>query len=278
MIAWIVAAVFFLSLWLLLMLPAFPKRGCAAFYGKKHFAHRGLHDENVCENSMQAFRMAVQAGYGIELDVHLTKDGQLCVFHDDTLKRLCGREEAVREMTMDELQKILLPDGQMIPSFEEVLELIQGQVPLIVEIKSPEIGNCAVSERLWQCLKDYRGDYLVQSFDPFQLRWFKKHAPRVIRGQLAQKGRFKGPFRLRHIPGLMAGNLLINRISAPDYIAYRQEDTKKCCYRMMRRVYRPGLAVWTVRSETEEKKMQGLCDAIIFENFHPQIKGGKNHE
>lgn len=270
MIAWIVTAACVLCVWLVLMMPAFPKRGWAAFYGKKYFAHRGLHDENVCENSMQAFRLAVQAGCGIELDVHMTQDGQLCVFHDDTLKRLCGREEAIRDMTMEALRLVPLPDGQTIPALEEVLEWVRGRVPLIVEIKSPEIGNCAVSEKLWQCLENYGGDYLVQSFDPFQLRWFKKHAPRVIRGQLAQKCRYEGPFRFRYLLQMMAGNLLFNRISAPDYIAYRQEDTKKCCYRMMRRVYRPGLAVWTVRSAAEAEKMKEISDAIIFESFRPE--------
>lgn len=275
---WIVLAAGAVCFYLLLLCPACSRRGKGAFCGIQWYAHRGLHDENVCENTLRAFELAVQNGYGIELDVRLTKDDHPVVFHDDTLKRLCGRDRAIREMTWKELQQVQLPDGRGIPALDDVLQLVCGRVPLIVEIKSHCIGDYAVSEKAYALLKDYNGPYMVQSFDPLQLRWLKKHAPQVIRGQLAQKARGERAFQLRQIPMILAGNLLFNRISAPDYVAYRQEDTKKLCYRLMRRVYRASLAVWTVRSETEAEKMMGICHAIIFENFRPQIKGGKNHE
>lgn len=275
---WIVMAAVAVCLYLLLLSPALSKRGKEALFGSRWYAHRGLHDGNLCENTLRAFEKAAKSGYGIELDVRLTKDDQLIVFHDDTLKRLCSREEAIRDMTLEQVKQVQLPDGQEIPALKEVLQLVNGSVPMLVEIKSHRIGDCKVSERLYELLKEYCCPYTVQSFDPFQLRWFKKHAPDVIRGQLAQKARLKKPFRLNYLPQLMAGQLLFNRISVPDYVAYRQEDTKRFCYRMMRRVYRTGLAVWTVRSEAEAEKMKDICDVIIFENFCPPNKGGINHE
>lgn len=252
-----------------LIWPARRSRGMNSFFGTTWIAHRGLHGGGISENSMAAFEAAVEKGYGIELDVHLTKDGQLAVFHDDTLERMCGSKENVNELTLPEIQAHLLPDGQKIPSLEEVFGMVQGRVPVVVEIKSHRIGDCAVAERTWQTLKAYSGPYLVQSFDAFLMRWFKKHAGQVIRGQLAQKVRPKGKFRLQEAAGWLAGNMLIHRISSPDYVAYRMEDTGKLCYRLMRCVCRPGLAVWTVRSEAEAEKMKKVCHVQIFEGFQP---------
>ena len=278
MMIWILSAAGFVLLYMLLICPARSGRGKKFFMSGRWYAHRGLHDENVCENTLQAFEAAVKMGYGIELDVHLTGDEQLIVFHDDTLQRLCGRENPIEDMTLDQIKQVTLPDGQGIPLLRQALYTIAGRVPVIVEIKSARPGNCRVSEKLYEMLKAYEGPCCVQSFDPLQLRWFKKHAPRVIRGQLAQKARLKKSLHPRYLAQMLAGNLVFNRLSSPDYVAYRQEDTKKFCYRLMRRVYHIPTAVWTVRSETEEKKMEGQCDAVIFENFRPEIKGGKNHE
>lgn len=268
--SWIMLVLVPALMYLVLICPACSSRGRNALAKETWYAHRGLHDENVSENSLKAFAMAAECGYGIELDVRLTKDEQLIVFHDETLKRLCGREDAIRELTWEQLRQVCLPDGQRIPLLEEVIGLISGRVPLLVEIKSSRIGDCRVSEKLHEMLKDYDGRYTVQSFDPFQLRWFKRHAPQVIRGQLAQRAEWNGPFRLRSIPMMMAGCLVFNRISVPDYVAYRMEDTNRFTYCMMRRVYRPGLAVWTVRSAAEAEKMKAICDAVIFESFRPQ--------
>lgn len=276
---WLMLAAGLAALYLVLICPVLSARGKEVFSSGMWYAHRGLHDDVVCENTLTAFERAAEYGWGIELDVRLTKDERLVVFHDDTLKRLCGLDDAIGDMTLDQVKAVRLPDGQGIPELEQVLQLVNGRIPLLVEIKSTKIGNCRVSEKLYELLEGYGGSYTVQSFDPIQLRWFKKHAPGVIRGQLAQKARLQKPFRLlRDLPQMMAGQLLFNRISSPDYVAYRQEDTKTFCYRLMRRVYHIPLAVWTVRSEREAEKMKGISDAIIFENFRPEIKGGKEHE
>lgn len=256
-------------LWFFLIGTAFGRRNGHPFFGEKWFAHRGLHGNGVSENSMAAFQAAVNEGYGIELDVHLTQDGQLAVFHDDSLMRLCGVPLVPEACTLQELQAQALPDGQRIPSLEDVLALVQDRAPLIVEIKSPCIGRTAVAKRTGEVLAGYSGRYMVQSFDPFQLRWFKRNKGEVIRGQLAQKVRPEGPFRLKHIPQLLAGNLLFNRISSPDYVAYRQEDTKKICFRLLKYLFHAPLAVWTVKTETEAQHNKSICHAQIFEDFHP---------
>lgn len=257
-----------LVIYVLLTAPSLKKRKC--FFDKRFFAHRGLHGGNVCENTLAAFEQAADKGFGIELDVRLTKEGQPVIFHDGDLKRLCGREEKISTLTLARLEEIDLPGGQKIPTFQQALHVIRGRVPLLVEIKSHKMGDCTPAKKAWEALQDYPGPYMVQSFDPFQMRWFKKHAPQVIRGQLVQKCRDEKPFSPAHLAKVLAGNLLFNRLSSPHFVAYRYEDRKAFCYRMMRRVYRLHTAVWTVRSQAEADEMKQKANAIIFEGFQPE--------
>lgn len=270
----IAAAVCCVLLYVLLAAPALRSKGKGRLMGQTYYAHRGLHGNGVSENSVAAFRLAMEQGYGIELDVRLTKDNRLVVFHDDTPERLCGDRRPVREMTLEEVHRLRLLDGQGIPLFEDVLALVQGKVPLLVEIKSHRMGEASVAEKTWEVLKSYRGPYAVQSFDPFQLRYFKNHAKDTVRGQLARACPKEDGFSIRKMAEILAGNLMFDRISVPDYVAYQHTDTKKLCYQMMRRVFRAPLAVWTVRSEAEEEKVRHICDMVIFENYLP----GKNEE
>ena len=133
------AALFFLlaALYFLLLIPRFRSPDCGALMGY-YYAHRGLHNlnEGVPENSMKAFRLAVEKGYGIELDVQLSADGIPVVFHDNTLARMCGVNRRVRELTLAELKALSLGGTkEQIPTFQEFLEMVDGRVPLIVEIK-----------------------------------------------------------------------------------------------------------------------------------------------
>lgn len=152
----------------------------------KNFAHRGLHkkDKTVPENSLAAFERASSYGYGIELDVQLSKDGQVVVFHDDTLNRVCGVDSRVDEKTYDELSKIsLCGTTQTIPLFSEVLKTVRGRGPLIVELKNGK-RNEELCEKTYALLEKYSGEYCIESFNPFIVRWFKKNAPEVIRASL----------------------------------------------------------------------------------------------
>ena len=181
----------------------------------KNFAHRGLHkkDKTVPENSLAAFERASSYGYGIELDVQLSKDGQVVVFHDDTLNRVCGVDSRVDEKTYDELSKIsLCGTTQTIPLFSEVLKTVRGRGPLIVELKNGK-RNEELCEKTYALLEKYSGEYCIESFNPFIVRWFKKNAPEVIRGQLANPPKdYNG--EVGPITAVILGNCLLNFLPA----------------------------------------------------------------
>jgi len=158
------------------------KRQKAPFYGRS-FAHRGLHteDKSVPENSLEAFRLAGRAGYGVELDVQLTKDGQVVVFHDDTLDRVCGVPGKLSDKSYDELKLLsLCGTNQRIPLLTEVLEVYQGRGPLLVELKTGS-RNRELCEKTYAILSDYPGEVCIESFNPMIVRWFKKHAKDLVR-------------------------------------------------------------------------------------------------
>ena len=144
-----------------------------------YYAHRGLHDNKTeaPENSMAAFRKAVDAGYGIELDVQLTKDRIPVVFHDESLQRVCGVKGNVRDYTYEELLQFHLCDSEeKIPLFEDFLKLVDGKVPLIIEIKIHEDHNtvCEIADSL---IREYKGVYCIESFHPLAVKWYKEHRP-----------------------------------------------------------------------------------------------------
>ena len=266
------AVLAFLLLFLFLVFPN--PRGrerCRAFRGL--YAHRGLHDGNreIPENSRAAFHLAVEAGYGIELDVRLTQDGQLAVHHDASLLRLCGREEYVRDLTMQELSACRLAGTEeTVPSFAEVLSLVDGRVPLIVEIKADRLGDTQTAEQAWALLRDYRGPWCVESFDPFAVRWFRKHVPQAVRGQLADD-----PRRSREKEGSTRGEwllsyLLVHFLSRPDFIAYNYKAEGNPVFRLVRALFHPALAAWTVRSPADAEALKTTHDLIIFEAFRPE--------
>ena len=154
---------------------------------KWRYAHRGLHQKpTVPENSLAAFKAAVEKGYAIELDVHLMRDGNIAVIHDSSLKRTAGYDVKIEDLTISDLEKFKLEESnEKIPTLKQVLELVDGKVPLLVEIKTE--NNCAaVTKRTIEILKGYEGEYLIESFDPRCILWLKKHAPNIVRGQLTQ--------------------------------------------------------------------------------------------
>ena len=164
-----------------------PESKKAPFMGR-NFAHRGLHseDQSIPENSLKAFDLAAEAGYGMELDVQLSKDGQVVVFHDDALDRACGVAARVDELEYDELRKLpLFGTTERIPLFSEVLSLVGGRTPLIVELKNGP-RNDELCEKTWALLRPYPGAYCIESFNPLIVAWFRFHAPTVLRGQLSQ--------------------------------------------------------------------------------------------
>ena len=250
----------------------FPSRRKTDFFEKHvYFAHRGLHDNvSVPENSLAAFARAAEKGYGIELDVHITADKKLVVFHDDDTSRMCGEKLTPEKVTSDRLRELsLLGTEEKIPSFDEVLALVAGRVPLIVEIKgvTSDTSVCALTA---QTLARYGGEYCVESFNPLYMGWWKKNRPADIRGQLSCKmPKQKGIANKLKFAAL--GNMLLNFISRPDFIAYDHNGSGRMAFRLARAL--GGIPVaWTVRSKSELEKAKKRFVSFIFENEEDTIK------
>ena len=232
------------------------------------FAHRGLHNAERAENSMSAFGAAVDAGFGIELDIRLSSDGELVVYHDDDLKRVARREGLVKDFTADELAQMkLLDTDDGIPRFSDVLALVDGRVPLLVEIKE-NAGDSTVSAAAAKMLAEYKGDYIVESFNPLSLGNIKKKLPGATRGILSHKYYKYEPFKKPLY--FLLQLLLLNRICSPAFVAYDPKDADAISLRAARDLGAVTFA-WTVRSEEEEiEAYKNGFDSVIFENYIPK--------
>jgi glycerophosphoryl diester phosphodiesterase len=227
------------------------------------YAHRGLHGNGVPENSLLAFEEAVKKGFGIELDVQLSADGVVMVFHDYTLIRMTGKEEKLKNLTAAELQALSLAGTeQTIPTFREVLELVDGKVPLLVELKGEDL-NSALCPKVAELLQSYQGPYCVESFNPLLVKNIKKYLPHVYCGQLytnvCRDKKKYSPLNL--ILSAMAFNFL----ARPDFIAYNLKDRKAFPVLVATKLYKAPRFVWTVRTEEDLETAHRLGEHPIFE-------------
>ena len=231
------------------------------------YAHRGLHGEGLPENSLGAFERAAEYRYGIELDVQLSRDGVPVVFHDDDLSRVCGVEGLLRDRDLAELRELRLSGNEnyTIPTLSEVLELVDGRVPLLIELKTGSKG-------LWQAvcplLDEYRGSFCIESFDPRLLAEVAKSRPRYARGQLVGRSVKEKHTKSFFINFLLA-SLISHVISRPDFVACAVRMRRSFSVLLCRKLFKVPVFGWTVRdSETyrlcEKNKMKA-----IFENFLP---------
>lgn len=260
-------------LYLLMIMPRMTGRADTKPFFRWLYAHRGLHDNrsDAPENSMRAFRKAVGADFGIELDVQLSKDGVAVVFHDDTLKRICGVEGRVCERTFEELQLLsLCGTDQKIPRFADVLEVVDGKVPLIVELKT-ETMDVSVCEEADKLLSSYKGLYCIESFNPLALSWYRRNRKDVVRGQLSEpfyeeskSGEYPNPLFL------LLENLLLNWRAKPDFIAYNHKHPGKLSLQLCRKLYRCTTAAWTIKSNEELAAARKHFDIFIFDSFLPE--------
>ena len=228
------------------------------------YCHRGFYNEEAPENSLAAFRRSVEHGLGVELDVQPTKDGEIVVFHDINVKRMCGVDKTLSEMTFAEISELRLNGSEHgIPLFSEVLSLL-GEVPLSCEIKTAGAAfDENFLEKVYQMLKDYPGDYNVISFNPYVLEWFKNNHPEVIRGQLSDGN---GHLGVKGILGWGLSNLLLNFKAKPDFISYKYGD--KSLGFLLNRHYGTRLCVWTVHSMEEvERAAYDGYSTFVGENF-----------
>lgn len=243
------------------------KRQRAPFMGM-NFAHRGLHsrDKSVPENSLEAFRLAAREGYGIELDVQLSRDGQVVVFHDDTLDRVCGVPGRVDERSFAQLQELRLCGTEhRIPLFSEVLGVIRGRGPLIVELKTGR-RNRELCEKTYALLENYRGDVCIESFNPFIVTWFRFHAPDLVRGQLAMPAKGYSGGSITRLQAFAMSHTLFNFLARPQFIAYRIGHRPPLV--RLSEVLGAMRFCWTSHEPRNEKGRDG----VIFEFYKPKVK------
>ena len=231
-------------------------------------AHRGLHTKDIPENSLSAFENALKNNYAIELDVQFTKDKEVVVFHDENLKRITNDTRNIEDVNYDELKNLRLGNtNEIIPTLEEVLELVDSKVAILIEIKDCK-DYIELSEKTYEILKGYEGNYAIQSFNPFILEWYKNNASEVVRGQLS--GTFtEGSESLNSFEKFALKNMLLNFKSKPNYIGYDLEGIPKSKLESLRKKGVP-IIVWTVKNKEDMEKAYKYSDNIKFENFLPK--------
>ncbi|MBO5178900.1 MAG: glycerophosphodiester phosphodiesterase [Clostridia bacterium] len=244
------------------------------FLIKNLIAHRGYHDDEkgIPENSMKAFAEAIKNNYIIELDVHLLKDSEVAVFHDDNLKRMTDINKKIKDCTYSEISKLNLKQTEeKIPLLKEVLKLVDGKVSIIIELKT-DLRCRKLEKEVIKILKQYNGEYAVKSFNPLAVNYFRKHSPSTIRGQLASDFKNDKMFILKKI---FLKHMLFNFISKPDFISY---DIRALPSKKIQKLREKQLILgWTVRSSEDMEKAKKYCDNMIFEKIKNNRKGG-NYE
>ena len=234
-----------------------------------YYAHRGLHGEGIPENSLAAFKAARDAGYGIELDVHLMSDGTLAVIHDSSLKRTAGEDVMIEELKKEDLPYYSLEGtDEKIPTLQQVLNLYQDAAPIIVELKSYKGNFNQLCDATCAVLKDYEGTYCIESFDPRCIVNLRTRHYDVIRGQLTQNfflsqskisGKLK--FILRH--------QILNFLTKPDFIAYRFEDRYTISNFIARKIWGIQGVAWTIKTQEDLDTAVREGWIPIFEGFRP---------
>lgn len=235
------------------------------------YAHRGFHDKPaVPENSMAAFRRAVEAGFGAEFDVHLLADGGLAVIHDAKLVRTTGAEGKIEDLTTADLASYRLEGTQeTIPTFEQVLAVFEGKAPVIIELKAERGNAAALCAAVCKVLDGYKGVYCLESFDPRCLIWLKKNRPDIVRGQLSQNF-LKKPSGQPLPIQIVLTTLLDNALTRPDFVAYQFSDRYDTGNVVCRKLWKIAGASWTITNAGDLRTAEAEGLLPIFEQFDPR--------
>ena len=236
-----------------------------------NYAHRGLHNKpQVPENSMAAFKAALDHGYGIEFDLHLLKDGNLAVIHDSSLKRTTGAEGYVEDLTTEELTNYHLEGTEeTIPTFRQLLDLYAGKAPLIVELKPLRNNHEALVDAAVAAMEGYEGPWCMESFDPRCIYVLKKKYPHIIRGQLSENFLKNDP-KMNKALAFVLTHYLENFLTVPDFVAYRFDQrndspSPKIC----RKLWKAQGVAWTLRKAEDHPVAVAEDWLPIFENYIP---------
>ena len=227
------------------------------------YAHRGLHGGEIPENSLLAFSKAVEEGFGIELDVQLSKDGEVMVFHDYTLIRMTGVDEKLVDKNLTELKELCLKNTQeKIPTFKEVLELVDGKVPLLIELKG-ESFDSSLCPKVAEVLKNYKGDYCIESFNPLLIKDIKRYLPKSFCGQL-----YTNVVREKKkcsVLNIILTCMAFNFLARPNFIAFNKEDRNSLPVKITTGLYKAPKFVWTVKNNNELEMAHKNGEYAIFE-------------
>lgn len=234
----------------------------APFRGR-YFAHRGLYTDTAPENSLAAFRAAAAAGYGVELDVRLTRDGIVVISHDDNLLRMTGRRVSVSSLSFDELQNLPLKGtAERVPRFSAALDILcSAKVPVIVELKTCRRWR-KLCEKTLECLDQHDGIFCVESFDPRIVAWFRRKAPEMLRGFLTSQ---PNDLNLGPIKSFLSSRGLYNWMCRPQFIAHHVG--KQSASIKLAQLLGAMRVTWTAHDRLEESH----SDAVIFEHFLPPV-------
>lgn len=256
-------------LWLFATMPSIKKNKDIEELGVVPFAHRGLHsaEHHVPENSLLAFEKAINLGVGIEFDVHISLNGTPIVMHDGSVDRTTNGKGEIHKMSDNELASLNLEGtDQKIPLFADVLSLVDGKVPLLIELKSDGGNRKELCENCFKLLDNYKGKFIVESFDPRILQYIKRHRKRIARGQLVAGEGVSPPilqFILKH--------LLLNFLSRPHFIAYDNRYIKTAfAPKFYQLVLDCKLYAWTITKMQDFKQLMSHNISCIFEGFEPK--------
>lgn len=266
----ILGIIAFIVVSLFCIMPETSRKEQVAYFSTWLYAHRGLYNNasTAPENSLLAFQQAIDGGYGIEFDVQVTKDGVPVVIHDNNLSKTCSIDEKITELSFNDLCNYTLFDSEeTIPSLEAVLNLIHGQVPLMIEIKA-DLHYKEACQAIDAVLDHYEGDYCIISFNPLVLRWFKRHAPDVLRGQLSSNY-FKDHIGNIGIAQLFLSNLYLNFLSKPDFISYNYKYSYNPAVIVCHKFFKAPISAWTVKSDKQYALLKDHYDFLIFDSFLP---------
>ncbi|QWB99889.1 glycerophosphodiester phosphodiesterase [Mycoplasmatota bacterium] len=238
---------------------------------ENYIAHRGFHslDKSIPENTLLAFKKAMDYDYSIELDINVTKDGKVVVFHDINLKKLCKVDVNLSEVTYDEIKDFhILNTNEKIPLLSDVLELVKGRVPLLIELK-PKGDNKLLCESFVKTMSNYDGEYAIHSFSPGIVYWFKKNQPDIIRGQITEY--FNDDHKMNFMIKQLMKRMSFNYFTKPDFINYGIKDLPN---KYASKIHKKGICVisYTARNNLEYHLVKKHYDNAVFEFFRPEIE------
>lgn len=220
----------------------------------KLIAHRGIHNKYVRENSLLAIEKAVQKNHPVEIDVILTKDKKIILFHDLIIKNTNNQEFFISDLTFEQIKRI----NSYIPTLEEVLNFISGKVPLLIELKPYNKVPCLEKE-IVKYLDKYQGYFAIQSFNPLSVYWFKKHRKNYIRGQLLTAN-----YRYNIFTNFLYKHIIFNKFTSPNFISY---NIKGLPNQKIEKI-RENIIIlgWTIKNKEQLLKYRKYCDNFIVEN------------